>query len=126
MKCENILIDGTLDHKFSFSHHHVMTWKIKRFLIYTWQFISVKMQKSSSCFATNHRNKHFLQSLFTALVVTGGIPTYHSVEILHKNGTFWCTLEDFPVSRAYHTQTGMVTCGGEVSVRGKTERKNVF
>jgi len=48
-----------------------------------------------------------------ALVVTGGIPTYHSVEILHKNGTFWCTLEDFPVSRAYHTQTGMVTCGGE-------------
>ena len=84
------------------------------------------MLKCKKALATNHRNKHFLQSLFTAIVVTGGIPTYHSVEILHKNGTFWCTLEDFPVSRAYHTQTGMVTCGGEVSVRGKTERKNAF
>jgi len=48
-----------------------------------------------------------------AIVVTGGIPTYHSVEILHKNGTSWCTLEEFPVSRAYHSQSGLVACGGE-------------
>ena len=36
-----------------------------------------------------------------------------SVELLHNDGTPWCSLPDLPDGRWYHTQTGLLACGGE-------------
>ena len=30
-----------------------------------------------------------------------------TVEVLHSNGSFWCSLPDLPERRFYHTQTGL-------------------
>ena len=35
-----------------------------------------------------------------------------SVELLHNDGTPWCSLPDLPDDRWHHTQTGLEACGG--------------
>ena len=45
-----------------------------------------------------------------AIIVTGGIPSKSagtSVELLHSDGTPWCSLPDLPEIRYGHTQTGL-------------------
>ena len=48
------------------------------------------------------------------LLVTGGwtTTTLKSAELLDTNGSYLCTLPDIPGGRHYHTQNGMVSCGG--------------
>ena len=36
-----------------------------------------------------------------------------SVEILGENGIYMCSLPDLPDYRSSHTQSGLVTCGGD-------------
>ena len=38
-----------------------------------------------------------------------------SVEVLHSDGSSWCSLPDLPRSRSHHTQTGLEACGGTTS-----------
>ena len=55
-----------------------------------------------------------------AIIISGGydssnednIPT--TVEILHADGTPWCSLPDIPGTRVRHshTQSGLIACGG--------------
>ena len=50
-----------------------------------------------------------------AIIVTGGIPSESagtSGELLHSDGSPWCTLPDLPEARYDHTQTGLEVCGG--------------
>ena len=35
-----------------------------------------------------------------------------SVELLHSDGTPWCSLPDLPEMYYEHSQTGLLTCGG--------------
>ena len=62
-------------------------------------------------------------SLFSAIIVTGGDSAEFdsdiggwvggtSVELLHEDGTPWCSLPDLPQMRQAHTQTGLEACGG--------------
>ena len=47
--------------------------------------------------------------------MTGGYPSRSvgtSVELLHSDGSPWCTLPDLPEARDSHTQTGLESCGG--------------
>ena len=52
--------------------------------------------------------------------MTGGHPlkghpegsVWTSVELLHSDGSPWCSLPDLPESRWDHTQTGLEACGG--------------
>ena len=58
-----------------------------------------------------------------AIIVTGGLalpPVGKSVEVLHGNGSHWCSLPDLPEVRYGHTQTGLEACG---SFRAKTKTK---
>ena len=48
----------------------------------------------------------------TAIIVSGGNYAEKSVEVLHGDGTPWCSLPDLPEVRSHHTQTGLLTCGG--------------
>ena len=48
----------------------------------------------------------------TAIIVSGGNYAEKSVEVLHGDGTPWCSLPDLPEERSHHTQTGLLTCGG--------------
>ena len=41
-----------------------------------------------------------------------GLAIDKSVEVLHSDGTPWCSLPDLPVARSHHSQTGLLTCGG--------------
>ena len=54
--------------------------------------------------------------LFSAILISGNYPSsiilVRSVEILQANGSYWCSLPDLPDDRYYHTQSGLVTCGG--------------
>ena len=53
-----------------------------------------------------------------AIIVTGGSggpPPYTSVELLHGDGSPWCSLPDLPEGRWHHTQTGLEACGGDHS-----------
>ena len=49
-----------------------------------------------------------------AIIVTAGATegAEMSVEVLHSDGTPWCSLPDLPDDRWYHTQTGLEACGG--------------
>ena len=38
-----------------------------------------------------------------------------SVEVLHSDGSPWCSLPDLPRSRSHHSQTGLEACGGTTS-----------
>ena len=48
----------------------------------------------------------------SVVMVTGG-SDLTSVELLSINGTRLCALPSLPEYRAWHTQSGLVTCGGE-------------
>ena len=48
----------------------------------------------------------------TAIIVSGGNDAEKSVELLHGDGTPWCSLPDLPEVRSHHTQTGLLICGG--------------
>ena len=53
------------------------------------------------------------------MLVTGGLgatPSVRmSVELLSSNGTRLCSLPDLPGQRFYHSQSGLLTCGGGYS-----------
>ena len=53
------------------------------------------------------------------MLVTGGsgaTPSVRmSVELLSSNGTRLCSLPDLPGQRFYHSQSGLLTCGGGYS-----------
>ena len=55
-----------------------------------------------------------------AIIVTGGTHGARSAELLHGNGSHWCSLPDLPEVRYGHTQTGLEACG---SFRAKTKTK---
>ena len=52
----------------------------------------------------------------SVVLVTGGIGTTKSVqtsvELLSSNGTRLCSLPNLPEKRYYHSQTGVLACGG--------------
>ena len=54
-----------------------------------------------------------ITDLFSAMLISGGGTNlrHKSVEILHSNGSYWCSLPDLPDSRYLHTQSGLVLCG---------------
>ena len=54
-----------------------------------------------------------ITDLFSAMLISGGGTNiwHKSVEILHSNGSYWCSLPDLPGSRYLHTQSGLVLCG---------------
>ena len=60
------------------------------------------------------------QILYLVIIITGGYPSYKSVEILRSNGSYWCSLPDLPDDRSLHTQSGLITCGGYNSSDIKT------
>ena len=56
-----------------------------------------------------------------AILVTGGLNDFNldvsggvlsAVEVLHSDGSPWCSLPDLPDIRRAHTQTGLEACGG--------------
>ena len=47
--------------------------------------------------------------------MTGGPPKETSVEVLHSDGSPWCSLPELPSSRSHHSQTGLEACGGITS-----------
>ena len=49
---------------------------------------------------------------FLAILVTGGLGTETSAEVLFTNGSSICELPPMPQSRYYHTQSGLTACGG--------------
>ena len=55
----------------------------------------------------------------TAIIVSGGeadeMSKLRSVEVLHSDGSPWCSLPDLPRSRSHHSQTGLEACGGTTS-----------
>ena len=58
-----------------------------------------------------------------AIIVTGGVPSESagtSVELLHSDGSLWCSLPDLPETRYGHTQTGLEACGGGSSSSPQT------
>ena len=52
----------------------------------------------------------------TVVIVTAGYGDTESVktsvELLSSNGTRLCSLPDLPAERFYHSQSGLLTCGG--------------
>ena len=46
-----------------------------------------------------------------AIIVSGG-DAEKSVEVLHSDGTPWCSLPNLPDDRFDHTQTGLLACAG--------------
>ena len=70
---------------------------------------------------------HYLLDIILsiAIIVTGGgkdrdLKIKHdkiegaltSVELLHDDGSPWCTLPDLPQQMKHHSQTGLEACGG--------------
>ena len=55
-----------------------------------------------------------------AIIVTGGTHGSRSAELLHGNGSYWCSLPDLPEVRYGHTQTGLEACGSFRAATTKT------
>ena len=60
-----------------------------------------------------------------AILVTGGFNmssggVLSTVEVLHGDGSPWCSLPDLPEDRRSHTQTGLEACGGYGSSASST------
>ena len=59
---------------------------------------------------------HFNFNIISVVLVTGGLgdteSVKKSVELLSINGTKLCSLPDLPAERFYHSQSGLLTCGG--------------
>ena len=54
----------------------------------------------------------------SAIVISGGWPgsiVGRSVEVLSTTGSYLCSLPDLPESYSWHTQAGLVICGGQDS-----------
>merc|ERR1712131_532263 len=47
-----------------------------------------------------------------AILVTGGIDTETSAEVLFTNGSSICELPQLSQSKSFHTQSGLTACGG--------------
>ena len=64
-------------------------------------------------------NQWFAVNNISVVIVTGSSGNYKpaktSVELLSSNGTRLCSLPDLPESRYYHSQSGLITCGGGVA-----------
>ena len=59
--------------------------------------------------------------IFLAILVTGDVgDNFRSVEALLSNGSSLCSLPDLPYDYYYHTQSGLVTCGGGSSTLTET------
>ena len=83
------------------------------------QSLVTTTQEPDTQFGKNNLVKnvsYFIYLLFPAIIVTG---TYfgnsRSVEALREDGSSLCTLPDLPNNYYYHTQSGLVTCGGGTS-----------
>jgi len=59
---------------------------------------------------TTHQKFQIFQ--IAAILVTGGSGARTSVEVLSGAGTPLCTLPPLPTGREYHTQDGLISCGG--------------
>ena len=83
--------------------------------------VSVTKQKKVQ---RSNLDQLILKCIFTAaILVTGGngappgnslISEWHSwtAELLHEDGSPWCSLPKLPDTRFYHTQSGLELCGG--------------
>ena len=49
--------------------------------------------------------------IISVILVVGGDSAMVSVELLHTNGTWLCSLPDLPSNRRGHSQTGLISCG---------------
>ena len=62
--------------------------------------------------------------MHAAIIVTGGVTSNTvgtSVELLHSDGSPWCSLPNLPEYGRYaHTQTGLEACGGYGPGEGTT------
>ena len=57
--------------------------------------------------------------------MSGGLDgSSSSVELLHSDGSPWCSLPDLPEGRQGHSQTGLEACGG-ISVQHERWRRDV-
>ena len=62
---------------------------------------------------------HQTEFKFSVILITGGyssVKNGKSVELLHLNGTHMCELEALPDKRYAHTQSGLITCGGDYTL----------
>ena len=48
----------------------------------------------------------------SAIIISGGVGAWRSVEILRDNGSYWCALPGLPDDRLDHSQSGLMACGG--------------
>ena len=62
---------------------------------------------------------NLIEFKFSVIMITGGWkPNDHDddvekrVELLYPDGKHMCELEPLPDKRVYHTQSGLITCGG--------------
>ena len=59
---------------------------------------------------------NLIEFKFSVIMITGGwTPNVDRkrVELLYPDGTHMCELEPLPDKRVYHTQSGLITCGGD-------------
>ena len=61
---------------------------------------------------------NLIEFKFSVIMITGGgTPNFDDdgkrVELLYPDGTHMCELEPLPDERASHTQSGLITCGGD-------------
>ena len=68
----------------------------------------------------NHNNNFPICQKHTealrAIMVTGGYGTpSQKVEVLHANGSSWCSLPDLPGTRLGHSVSGREVCGGDAA-----------
>ena len=63
-------------------------------------------------------------NILLGILVTGGFGTGTYAEVLLTKGDFFCRIEDMPHSTYYHSQTGLIACGGG-SVISDTRRTDM-
>ena len=61
---------------------------------------------------------NLIEFKFSVIMITGGWTPNNNddgkrVELLHPDGTHMCELEPLPDKRVHHTQSGLITCGGD-------------
>ena len=49
--------------------------------------------------------------IISVILIVGGDRAMVSVELLHTNGTWLCSLPNLPSNRRAHSQTGLISCG---------------
>ena len=48
----------------------------------------------------------------SVILISGGVNSGTSVELLYTNGSRICSLPDLPFTKYQHSQTGLTACGG--------------